>query len=277
MKKLSVVIPTYNPNKNLGNLISELESIKDKKKNDELYLVIVDNSSESKTIDKLVKKYKDSKWVKILKNKSNLGFARAVNIGIRQALKEKLDSVLILNQDVKANSDFLTPLLSNKAYIVAPVISFHRNKGLIYDHGGKVNWLTGRTYHIETRSKDQRLVTNDQIDYVSGCCMLVRSDVFKKIGFFDEKFFMYFEDVDFCLRAKKQDLVISVEEKAFIYHDLEEGSKRSFTKKLYHLKSNLIFINKHLGLYKVTGFIYILFLFLKIFMDQILSHISKDV
>jgi hypothetical protein len=218
----------------------------------EAEIVVVDNASS----DDSVAKIKD-KDLKILKNKKNLGFAAGANIGIKYVLRQGTEAILLLNPDTIVTKNFLRPLVKNPADIVSPVIKFKRDGSRIYDFGGKINWWLGRTSHIANFSED--------IDYISGCAMLIKRPVLEKIGFFDERFFLYFEDVDFCLRAKKAGLKISVEPKSVIFHQLSGTAKRPWHQNLQLLKSNFLFINRYLKFWqKPIAYIYWLLLAVKI-------------
>ena len=174
-------------------------------------------------------------------NKINLGFAAGCNVGMRKAIKNGAGAVLLLNQDTVVKDDFLLPLLDNQADIVAPVIKFRRKGKWIYDYGGRINWWLGRTKHVESLKVSE--FNGLKIDYISGCAMLIRRPVLEKIGVFDEQYYLYFEDVDFCLRTKKAGFKISVEPKSVIFHNLTEGKKKPFFQRRQLVKSNLIFIN----------------------------------
>ena len=83
-----------------------------------------------------------------------------------------------------------------------------------------------------------------EIDYISGCAMMIKRRVFEKIGLFDERYFLYFEDADFCLRAKKAGFKIAVDPKSMVIHKLKEGKKKPLWQRWQLVKSNLIFINR---------------------------------
>lgn len=182
----------------------------------------------------------------------NIGFAAGVNKGIKLAIKRGATEFLLLNPDCRITPDQVKTLSKTNGDIVAPVLTFRRNGVLIYDFGGKINWLLGRPTHIERidlapqRSKDR----NRECDYVSGACMLIRRPVIDRIGFFDERFFLYFEDADFCRRAKKAGLSVTVNPNVVVPHDITEhrASRDSF--KLHQvLKSNWIFVKKWIPWY----------------------------
>ena len=204
-------------------------------------------------------------------NNQNLGFAGGMNVGIREALKDKNCShVLILNNDTVLPKDLIIKLLETKKDITSPVIKFKWNGNWKYDFGGKIDWNIGRTFHLESNNIIPRFNSGRAIDYVSGCCMLVKREVFEKIGLLDESYFFYFEDVDFCVRARKAGFIIGVCADANIEHKLGGSIGRWSNKAIfYNLSSNAIFIAKHLGWKRPLGFGYLLLLIGKILLDKL--------
>jgi len=224
-----------------------------------LFIIILDFKGGQELLDCLesVRRAKTpAGWEKqvlvIDNNRRNLGFARGCNLGIKKALKQKATAVLLLNQDTIADKEFLGPLLKNPGDIVAPVIKFKRQGKWVDDFGGRVNWWIGRSSHRESPSGHSRCVAPrwGNPDYVSGCCMLIKKSVFEKIGLLDERYFLYFEDVDFCLRAKKAGFKIAIEPKSFIIHKLRKTREKSLKQKWHLLKSNLIFVNRYVPFWR---------------------------
>jgi len=159
--------------------------------------------------------------------------------------------------------------LANPAEIVGPVIKFQRKGDWVYDFGGKINWWLGRSYHIEFRSQELGVRSQKEIDYVSGCCMLIRRKVFEKIGFLNEKYFLFFEDPDFCLRAKKAGFRVALEPKSVIIHNLSEGKKKPFYYIYHLLRSNLIFVNTFIPFYRrPVAWLYLWLLGLKMLLNR---------
>ncbi len=190
-------------------------------------------------------------------NKINRGFAAGANLGIKKALATGAEAVLLLNPDVKISSHQISALAKAPGDIVSPVLTFSRHGQKIFDYGGKVNPLTGRTTHWEN--------SQGRVDYVSGACMLVHRQVFAKIGFFDERFFLYLEDADFCLRAKTAGFKIAVAKDIVINHQItEHRDSRDRFKMAQNRKSNWLFISKWVPWYfKPVGYLYWLLLWLK--------------
>jgi len=209
----------------------------------------------------------ESQKIKIIKNKKNEGFAKGVNIGIKSALKQGAESILLLNPDTEVVKGFLEPLLVNKADIVGPIIKFKRKGQWIYDFGGKINFWLSRTSHDEHLTSNVKNIKSP--DYISGCCLLIKKNVFEKIGLLNEKYFLFFEDVDFCLRAKKAGLKIALEPKSVIFHKLSEGKKKSLKYFYYLIRSNFIFVNRWINVCKrPLAYLYLLALSIKIFLNH---------
>ncbi|MCJ7740498.1 glycosyltransferase family 2 protein [Candidatus Microgenomates bacterium] len=263
MHKIAVIIVNYYEEKLFG-LINSL--LKEKTEKVQIEVIVVDNGSDEKDQVKLNQLNQDQK-IKLTENHQDLGYAAGCNLGIHQALKDGCDAVILINPDTKFDKGFLGKLSANKAEIVAPVFRFKRNNLWMNDFGGKVNWF-GRTKHLECNPSTTLRAGNEMIDYVTGCCMMIRRKVFEKIGFFDERFFMYFEDVDFCLRAKKAGFRVTVDPKAILTHDIKEGIEKPLSQKLMHLKSNFLFINKWTPWFmRPVGYIYCLLLLIKILLS----------
>jgi len=244
VRKIYIIIPKFNEEKEIKDCLASLQLIK-MPKGWEAKIIIVDNS-KTKNLKLKSKNYNLN--LKIIKNKKNLGFAGGVNVGIKEALKDGTEAVLLLNQDTVVEKDFLSPLLENPADIAGPVIKFQRKGKWFYDLGGRVNWWGNK--HIENCELRINELTNWELDYVSGCGMMICQNVFEKIGLFDERYFLYFEDADFCLRAKKAGFKIAIEPKSIIIHHLREGRKKPLWQRWQLVKSNLIFINRWIAWWK---------------------------
>lgn len=206
-------------------------------------LIVVDNSNNFSSSGGL------KNVIKIIKNKKNLGFSGGVNVGIKDALSNGADYILLLNNDTFVKENFLRQLLRfagqfENAGIVGPAIKFERNGKVIYDIGGKVNKIFGRTTHTEVsrvRDKNERVV-----DYVSGCCMLIKKEVLEKVGLFDESFFLYYEDVDFCLRAKNKGFLTYILPSVYVGHELSNSVGKVSPIAVYHqTRSALLFGKKY--------------------------------
>ncbi len=207
-------------------------------------IVIVNNDSQVKLSSNV---FEDKKVI-VINNEKNVGFAAGVNIGIKKALSQGAEYVLLLNNDTITHSNFIQPLVSflekNKDFgIAGPVIEFSKNGKKLFDLGGKVDFLKGRTSHHNVRAIHKK--DPFEVDYVSGCCMLIKREVFEKVGYFDEHYFLYYEDADFCIRAKEKEYGVAVVPRALIFHQLSESGGTASPTTFYNLiKSSTIFGRK---------------------------------
>jgi GT2 family glycosyltransferase/glycosyltransferase involved in cell wall biosynthesis len=159
----------------------------------------------------------------------NLGFPGGMNAGIRRALDGGADEVLIVNSDVVLPPDCIGRLESaltddREAGIVGPVVLSRAAPDLVGSCGIDYNRTTGRMRHRGTGAIfAPPLASSDgAVAAVSGCLMLVRRDVFERIGLLDERYFFGFEDIDFCLRARAAGIRTRLVPGATVYH---EGSR----------------------------------------------------
>ncbi|MFW5884791.1 MAG: glycosyltransferase family 2 protein [Patescibacteria group bacterium] len=235
--KITTVIVTYNNQKSIDKCLSSLvfnqnpDTLQNK-------IIVVDNHSKDQTVEFVKQKY--ASRVKIMRNNSNRGFASAINQVIQKEIKgRKPDCFFLLNPDAWLEKNCLPLLIKefierNSSDIISPVIK-NQNKKVVFQ-GGKIKWLNFKAVHCFSE--------NCNLDYITGASMLLKSDVFSNIGFFDERFFLYYEDVDFCRRAKKAGFKMKIIKKAITYHN-ESQSSSSKTKNYYLVKSGALFFYKH--------------------------------
>jgi len=264
MTKLFVIVLNFNNGKDIITCLQFLI-----KSCPRVNTIVVDNGSTDGSMEKILKQVQDdNRNLKIIENKRNLGFAKGMNKGIRFALKKGAERVLLLNPDTEVNKGFLEPLLTNGADVVGPIIKFKRKGQWVYDFGGKINFWIGRTSHDEYLKSDVKNLKSP--DYLSGCCLLIRRKVFGKIGLLDERYFLFFEDADFCLRAQKTGFKVALEPKSMILHKLSEGKKKPLYC-LYHLiRSNLIFVNTWLPFYRrPLAYLYLVALGFKMLLNRL--------
>lgn len=264
------IVLHYKNSKDTYQCISSLKRFVREEEN--LHIYIVNNSAgERNELDQAVGE-KGWNHVEILETGGNVGFAKGVNIGIRTALEHDAQKIAVLNNDTKVGENFSDLFIHPPTVIVGPIIEFHSSGNTpVYDLGGTINWKTGRTKHKEVTEKSQLPHRVYHTDFVSGCCMVIPRDVLKRVGLFDERFFFYFEDVDFCVRAKKLGFTVAVDPSVIIYHCLGGAIGRWSDRAIYYnLRGNFQFILKHLGIYKPIGIAYLSLLTLKIIYNRLI-------
>ncbi len=240
LPKVFIIIVNYN---NVSDSIACLRSLSNiDKDNYSLETIFVDNGSKSQVVKKIQGAFPK---LNIVRSSKNLGFAGGNNLGIKQALKNKADYVFLINNDtIIKDPQLISQLIERSVDITSPVVKYRQNEKTYYDYGGRVDWLFAHNTHI----KSTQLHPPDvKPDYLSGVSLFVRSKVFEKIGLLDDNYFLYYEDADFCLRAKKEGFSLQSCHSTMIHHQLSSSANKLGNKKLKILaQSQWIFARKHL-------------------------------
>jgi len=270
MQTLTVSIVNFNSGDYIFNCLNSLDHIKDEI-NLEIY--IVDNGSTDDSFKKIKQKFPKYHFIS---NDENLGFGRAHNLVLKKATSEY---ILILNPDTEVKKgalSYMTHFLDEN-----PDVGAASSKVLL--DNGNFDWASHRgfptplaaffyyvlgddsLYHLTKKD----LTKTHEVDAISGAFFLTRKSVLDKVGYFDEDFFMYGEDIDLCFRIKEAGLrVMYLPEVTIIHHkgvssglkkhsqeittaDLEtkKRSVNAFYKamqifyKKHYSKTNLFFIN----------------------------------
>jgi GT2 family glycosyltransferase len=183
-----------------------------------LRIVVVDNGSSPPL--SLPPGHAD---VEVVRLEANLGYSGGVNVGIGRALNTGADAVFVLNNDTIFAADAVARLaaeLKGDVGIVAPRIYYAADPGLIWSDGFMAHPWTlemrgGRRGQRE--GKDEEPVR--AVDYVAGCAMLIHRSVLDAIGLFDEGYFaLYYEDLDYCIRARRAGFGILTVPAAHVWH-----------------------------------------------------------
>jgi len=172
----------------------------------EFVLYVIDNASADATL-KLVSEYEDPRII-ALSNQNNVGVAEGNNIGIRAALRDGCSSVMLVNNDTVFGPTLLAELINGlerqRCEIVVPKTLYFDDPSKIWSAGGYLSWFRASARHFGFNRKDDgRFDRPRQVNYNPTCCMLVKAEVFGRVGLMDPKYFVYFDDADFCLRAHR--------------------------------------------------------------------------
>ncbi len=235
--KVSIVILNYNGKQFILEVLNSVLKIN----YPNFEVVLVDNGSTDGSLELVKKSF--SKIV-FIKNSENIGFSAGNNIGIKYSLERGAKYVLLLNYDTQVKRNFLVNLVAimerdKKIGISSPII-FKNKSSQLWFAGGKINWLK-----MKSRHQTKMIKTNyKKSDFISGCAMLVKREVFQEVGLLDEDFFLYWEDVDFSVRAKRKGFNLLVSPKSQIYH-FEKSEERNKIKVYWLVLSGLIFFKKN--------------------------------
>jgi GT2 family glycosyltransferase len=188
-------------------------------------VVVVDNASASDDAGALRQKFGD--YAHIIQNDKNYGYTGGNNIGIRYGLQVvKADYLLILNNDTTVAPDFLGHLVGtaetdSATGVAGPKVYYYDFPDRIQSAGMRVNMWTGQATLIGSRRLDTGQHRKPQeVDAVSGCCLLIKREAIRTVGEFDESYFCYWDETDYCARIRKAGLKVLCVPEAWIWHKM---------------------------------------------------------
>jgi GT2 family glycosyltransferase len=218
-------------------------------------VVVVDNGSERGDVRILREKFGDS--IHVIENDKNYGFAEGANIGIRYALASlSPDYLLLLNNDTVVDPEFLGEMIKvahtdKKIGILGPKIYYYNEPEKVWFAGGNINYWPGRLWHrgigqIDSGQFDEVA----DVDFISGCCMLVSRDMLSSVGLLDSTFFFGTEDYDISIRAARNGFRVLFVPDAKIWHKIGRSTGRTGRKPTpfvayYYVRNHFILMEKH--------------------------------
>ncbi|KKS64853.1 MAG: hypothetical protein UV67_C0015G0022 [Parcubacteria group bacterium GW2011_GWC1_43_12] len=291
MPKVFIIIVNFNGWPDTLECLGSLEKVD----YDNFEVVLIDNASTEKpplysVIPGLTRNLK----VRQIYNDFNLGFAGANNQGIKMAQGCGADYILLLNNDTTVEPDFLNKLVEaaqsdDKIGIIGPYIYYYDDPAKIQFAGGKINWSKTRGEHILQLNSDvipakagiqinsglnsdldSRFRGNDRpVSYITGCALMTKREVVEKIGPLSEDYFLYYEDTDWCQRAKNAGYKCAIVPESKIYHKQSKSAGEfSYPYIYYHSRNGLIF-----G-WKFGPKIIVAILSVWIFLKQIIKYLT---
>ncbi|UCC39482.1 MAG: glycosyltransferase family 2 protein [Candidatus Aminicenantes bacterium] len=184
--------------------------------------VVIDNVSSDDSCEVISKQFPS---VKLIRSEKNLGITDSRNIGIDYALSSSADYIMFLDNDAIVHKNILSELVSEaekdkRVAIVTPKIYFYSDRNRIWSLGGGISFYTGNTNLLGNGEIDHGQYDSHatiEVDHAIGCCLMVRSQVIKKIGKLDSHFY-YGEDTELSIRARRSGYKIVAIPKAVMWH-----------------------------------------------------------
>lgn len=224
---ISIVV-NWNLKKDLGECIDSLYKIDYPAHK----IIVVDNGSTDDSASFVAMQYPD---VALIALPQNLGYAAGLNAGILQALAQGAKYVFALNNDTVVDKHAVSKLVEvleshREVAIAAPKILFYHNRDKIYSLGDRIYPFLPLPVGFGYGKRDSlRYRGIMEFDYVTGCAMMIRADIFRKVGLFDTCYFMYYEDADFCRRVRNCGYRIVCVGSAIVYHKAAQSSGQNRT------------------------------------------------
>ncbi len=200
-------------------------------------LIVVDNASRD---DSLHQAEQQISSLIVIRNNENVGFAKAVNQGFRKACDHGATHIWLFNPDARAHPETLSRLLDmsrcEPKALFSPMI--FDAIGRVWFSGGRLRWWRMRALH-----KQRLEFYGENQDFLTGCALFIPKTALDVVGEFDERFFLYYEDVDYSVRAKKAGFQLRVVPDAVVDH--AEVSRWHPQKTYFLVYSGLLFFFKH--------------------------------
>lgn len=217
-------------------------------------IIVVDNASADGSGQALKALFPE---IVLLESEKNLGFAGGNNLGFAYALENQFTYTMMLNNDTIVEPDFLTHLINHidthpEIGVIQPRIHYDHNRQVLWNGGSYYSKIWGIFYSKSfNKLPPSNSLTLKEVDWITGCAFLMRSDLLKKAGLLSEKMFMYYEDAEFSLRIKALGYSLAYHGESLIYHIAGYSSKSK-------TKGNEGFLNPLVHYYNVRNKIWVL-------------------
>ncbi|WP_317319717.1 glycosyltransferase family 2 protein [Subdoligranulum variabile] len=237
MPNVGIVISNYN---GWQDTVQCLESLQKQTYRD-FEIILLDDASTNDSVQQLQKHLTEN--TVFLPQEANSGFAAVNNVGMRRALADGCDWVLLLNNDTVVAPDFLETLLRETpaGAVSCPKMLFLDPPDEIWFAGGELDRATGKVKHLGGHEKDgPAFAEKMQVSFITFCCVLLPRQVVEEVGFLDETLFMYCEDVDYCIRLADAGVPLWFLPDAKIWH--KAGGSAGGMLSVYYITRNTLYL-----------------------------------
>ncbi|HEX7042354.1 MAG TPA: glycosyltransferase family 2 protein, partial [Patescibacteria group bacterium] len=241
-KKILVVIVHFNDYKNLNKCLASLSRLK-KPKDSIVETVVIDNESNNVKLSKIMEMFPE---VHFIAEKKNLGFSEGVNEGARYALANKMDYTLVSSPDLTMEPDVLSKLYTvlkndKKLGAVGSKVLTRSKNPKIYFIGGVLDKIRKTSIHIGLNEVDKGQYREiDKFDFLN-CPVLIKSEIFKKIGYLKKDFFLYYEDIDWYFRLKKEGYTLECVYDSVSWNENPQLNRDLYKRKAYYCSRNYLY------------------------------------
>lgn len=242
--QIAIVILNWNQFEDTAECLESLRRVRGPRFN----VILVDNGSKDGSPDRLAAQFRE---IHLIRNAENLGFVGGNNAGIRMALDSGADYILLLNNDTVVSPEFLSELLKTAerhpaAGIVGARVVYHDRPDVLWGLGGKLQQPFARIKMIGKGENAARVGDlAEEFDHITGAVMLVRSEVFRQLGLLDTDFFLNWEDVEFCIRAKCGGWSVMGSPGSLVRHKVSRATAGKLAT-YFGQRNRLLFTSRHL-------------------------------
>ena len=215
--------------------------------------IVADNGSEDDSVQFLKQQYPD---ILIIENGANLGYAEGNNRAIKYAIEQEFDYILLLNNDAVVDPQILNSFMNvsktnPQAGVFGAKIYYLSEPQKIWFAGGKILPDMLLASHEGMGEIDNNGAWDEikPIDYACGCALFIKSDVIKKVGTLESKFFLMWEETDFCYRARRAGFECLFVPKALVWHKISasfKGGDAGHLQNYFMVRNRLLWIERNI-------------------------------
>lgn len=240
--QVCVVVLNWNNGPDTAECLRSLEQLE----YPALSIMVVDNGSTDDSVSRLREEHPD---VDLLEARENLGYAGGNNFGLLHAMERNPDYVLLLNNDTIVDPSSVGHLVAaletdHGVGIAGPTIYYHAQPGVIWSAGGKIDWRRGNTTLCGIGQVDEgQFGTKPRtVDFVTGCAIMVKREVIERVGLLDERFFAYYEEVEWCVRAVRAGYRAVHTPLSHIWHKISPSARAGSPLVNYYMTRNRLLL-----------------------------------
>ncbi|MBA4317051.1 MAG: hypothetical protein C0412_01490 [Flavobacterium sp.] len=272
-KNISIVILNYQRPNETVECINSVQNNASITQN----IIVVDNASDDNSVEIIKNSFPD---IQLILSKENRGYAGGMNLGILEAFKHSPDYILILNSDTLIENQSIEILVkamdNNKSAAMATgTIHYYPKIEDIWYSGGRLSYWRASGFHVRALDDHSRLLEKDfvKVTFISGCACLFRTDALKKVGLFDERFFLYNEDTELCSRLIRNNYELIYVPASKLFHRITKSDYTAYSI-YFSIRNRLLFEEiSATGFVKYSGFLYLFSTYLlKIFLWRFTRH-----
>lgn len=225
-EKVSVILVNYN-----GKAYNDkcIASILNSTIKESIHIVVVDNASTDDSLSRLWREWGNNGQVSIIELDRNYGFSKANNEGIRWSMTNGIKRFLLLNNDTEIEPDTIEKMAfaqQQKGGIIVPKVLYADRPEVLWCAGGEFSACVKKPVQRGMNQEDEGQFDREGLcEFANGCCLLLSAPIIEKTGLLDEKFFLYYEDTEYSLRAKESGVLIWYCPKAVVYHKVNGSTK----------------------------------------------------
>jgi hypothetical protein len=216
-------------------------------------IMVVDNCSTDNSVAAIRAAYPQ---IEVVTTDDNLGYVGGNNLGMEIALKRGTDLIFLLNNDTLIDPSCVSDLVQTlQSYpnigVIGPMVYTWDNQLIVSSAGGQIDWRNADAINVGIGQLDRGQFPARAVDFINGCGLMITREAIERVGMLDPKFFMYWEETDWCQRIKRAGFGVRFEPRARMKHKAPINVEELGPTTLYYMTRNrFLFFARHTPLTK---------------------------